>query len=345
MADGRATLAASGEHAFLDRLCERLRDGGADRGGHGGILVGPGDDAAIVEPGGRPLAVTTDALVEGVHFRPGWLSPAELGARAIAVNLSDLAAMGATPRWTLVAAIAPPERSASELDRILNACAAASAAAGAAMIGGNLSRGDALSLTVTAIGAVEGSVLERRGARPGDLLVVTGTLGAAAAAVDVWLDGGEPAPALRERFARPVARLAAGRALAAAGARAAIDVSDGLLADLGHLCRASGVGAVVERELLPRIAPVAIRDGSGCDFAATGGEDYELLAVLPREFDDRAIADLADACQVELTVVGRCTEAAGGIRLVGEDGRDHAPAHGGFDHFATSSLRRGRRRP
>ncbi|MFM7141345.1 MAG: thiamine-phosphate kinase, partial [Alphaproteobacteria bacterium] len=140
--------------------------------------------------------------------------------------------------------------------------------------------------------------------------------------------------ALRERFARPVARLAAGRALAAAGARAAIDVSDGLLADLGHLCRASGVGAVVERELLPRLAPVAIRDGSGSDFAATGGEDYELLAALPRDFDDRAIAELASACGVELTVIGRCTEHGAGIRLVGADGDDHAPARGGFDHFA-----------
>lgn len=343
MAEARGRLSARGEHAVLDALCERLREERHASGSGRGLLVGPGDDTAVVEPGGRPLAITTDALVEGVHFRPGWLSPRELGARAIAVALSDLAAMGATPRWTLVSAIVPPDRSTSELDRILDSCAAASAESGAAMIGGNLSRGDALSLTVTAIGEMEGPTLERRGARAGDRLVVTGTLGAAAAAVDVWLDGGEPPPALRERFARPVARLAAGRALAAAGAHAAIDVSDGLLADLGHLCRASGVGAEVEWARLPRLAPVAIRDESGSDFAATGGEDYELLAALTPGIDDDAIADLARASGVELTVVGRCTESGTGVRLLGADGRDHAPTHRGFDHFATGSGRAGRR--
>jgi thiamine-monophosphate kinase len=345
LAESRARLSRRGEHAFLDSLCERLRGRAALTAPAAGVLVGPGDDAAVVGPGSAPLAITTDALVEGVHFRTGWLAPEELGARAIAVNLSDLAAMGASPRWTLVAAIVPPDLSTAELDRILDACAAASEDAGAAMIGGNLSRGDALSLTVTAVGALEGRALERRGARAGDRLVVTGTLGAAAAAVDVWLDGGEPPPALRERFARPVARLAAGRALARAGARAAIDVSDGLLADLGHLCRASGVGAVVERARLPRLAQVAIRDGAGSEFAAAGGEDYELLAALPADFDERAIADLADACEVELTIVGRCTEAAGGVHLLGEDGCDVAPRLGGFDHFATESRRRGRQRP
>ncbi len=343
----RGSLSARGEHAFLDALCERLAERRRSSGAGSGLLVGPGDDAAVVETGGRPLAITTDALVERVHFRPGWLAPAELGVRAIAVALSDLAATGATPRWTLVSAIVPPDRPTSELDRILEACAAASEESGAAMIGGNLSRGDALSLTVTAIGEMEGPTLERRGARPGDRLVVTGTLGAAAAAVDVWLDGGEPPPALRERFARPVARLAAGRALAAAGATAAIDVSDGLLADLGHLCRASGVGAEVERARLPRLVQVAIRDASGSDFAATGGEDYELLAALPPGIDDDAITALARACDVELTVIGRCTAPGTGIRLLGEDGRDRATARRGFDHFADgeSPGPRGRRVP
>lgn len=344
LADGaNRTPAQTSEHAFLDRLCARLRatestgtsGPGESAGGHPSrISVGPGDDAAVVLPGIEPLALTTDAIVEGIHFRQGWLSPEEIGARAIAVSLSDLAAMGATPRWTLVAAIVPPGVTTAELDRILDGCAAASAESGAAMIGGNLSRGDALSLTVTAVGALEGPALERRGARPGDRLVVTGTLGGAAAAVDVWLDGGEPSVALRQRFARPQARLAAGRALARAGAHAAIDLSDGLLADLGHLCAASGVGAVVERERLPRLAAVAVRDGAGSDFAANGGEDYELLAALPPEIDDAALGELAAACGVELAVVGHCTAPVGGIRLVGPDGREHGPSRSGFDHFA-----------
>jgi len=285
LAESRGTLARRGEHAFLDRLCDRLRAADREAGSARGIVVGPGDDAAVVEPGRRPLAVTTDALVEGVHFRPGWLRPEELGARAIAVNLSDLAAMGASPRWTLVAAIVPPDFSTSDLDRILDACATASEEAGAAMIGGNLSRGDALSLTVTAVGAVEERALERRGARPGDRLVVTGTLGAAAAAVDVWLDGGEPPPALRERFARPVARLAAGRALAAAGARAAIDVSDGLLADLGHVARASGVDIDVDPDAFEVAEPLtAVASAYGTQplrWVLAGGDDHALAATFP----------------------------------------------------------------
>jgi thiamine-monophosphate kinase len=329
------TLREIGEHPFLGRLCARIRarhDGAIP----GRLLVPPGDDCAVLTPSTRPLALTTDALVEDVHFRRTWLDAQQLGRRAIAVNLSDLAAMGALPVWTLVAVAAPPELPAAMLDEILDGCAAASAEAGAMMVGGNLTTAPVLSITVTAGGELEGPCLTRAGARAGDHLVVTGTLGAAAAAVDAWLGGGTPENALAERFIAPVARVAAGRALAVAGAHAAIDLSDGLLADLGHLCAASGVGAIVQRARLPRLPEVARLDDAGDDFAASGGEDYELLLACPAEVVAR-LDDIARDTATPLTIIGRCTDAAEGIVLQDENGKPHVPRARGFDHFARTS--------
>ena len=336
MPDG-PTLREVGEHPFLRALCERIRareqlTQAIDGGGVRRVLVPPGDDCAVLAPGNAPLAVTTDALVEGVHFRSAWLRPAEIGRRAIAANLSDLAAMGASPAWTLVAIAAPPDLPAHSLDELLDACAAASEEAGAQMVGGNLTSSPVLTVTVTAIGTVTGRYLTRSGAEPGDQLVVTGTLGAAAAAVAAWSAGGVPEAPLRARFAAPEARIRAGIALARAGAHAAIDVSDGLIADLGHLCAASHVGAIVERARLPRLPEVAALDADGNDFAAAGGEDYELLVACP----DATVArldELAREAGVALTVVGRCVDAALGIVLRDADGAPHRTQTAGFDHF------------
>jgi thiamine-monophosphate kinase len=298
------------------------------------VLVGPGDDAAVVAPPGHPLAITTDALVEGTHFRREWLTQEELGARAATVNLSDLAAMAAQPAYVLIAIAAPSEMVAADLDRLIDAFTARSEAAGALVIGGNLARAPVLSLTVTALGWLDGPCLTRQGAKPGDRLVVTGTLGGAAAAVSAWLGGGSPPAPVRERFVNPVARITAGRALAAAGAHAAIDVSDGLMQDLGHLCRASGVGAAIERERLPRLAEVRALDAAGADFAATGGEDYELLFAWPAEREAQ-LDDLARSLELPLTVIGHCTEDVDRIDLLLPDGAVHRTGpRAGFDHFA-----------
>lgn len=335
MADAE-TLRDVGEHPFLGKLCARIRARHEAAVPGGRLLVPPGDDCAVLAPGTRPLVLTTDALVEDVHFRRDWLDATALGRRAIVVNLSDLAAMGAEPVWTLVAIAAPADMPSRRLDEILDACADASADAGAMLVGGNLTTAPVLSITVTAGGELPGRCLTRAGARPDDRLLVTGTLGGAAAAVAAWLGGDTPARPVAERFTAPVARIAAGRALAAAGAHAAIDVSDGLLADLGHLCAASGVGAIVERARLPRLPEVARLDASGHDFAACGGEDYELLVACPDDVVAR-LDEIARATGTPLTVVGRCTEGTGGVVLHDEHGRPHDVRRHGFDHFARTA--------
>jgi thiamine-monophosphate kinase len=336
------SLGELGEHVFLGALCGRLRrrrESGVV--GNARVVVEPGDDCAVLAPSGHPIALTTDALVEGVHFRSTWLTPAELGARAAYVSLSDLAAMAATPTALLLAVGAPEATSTAALDAIVEGCAAACEEAGAALVGGNLTRADALILTSTAIGEVRGRCLERSGARPGDILVVSGTLGDAALAVDDWLAGREPPPAVRARWTAPAPRLALARALADAGARAAIDLSDGLLADLGHLCHASGLGARIERERLPRSAAVAARDADGADFALAGGEDYEVLFACPPELEE-ALPRLAREVGAPLTVIGRCTEG-GEVLVLDAGGHRHSGGAIGYDHF-TAGTRRGRSR-
>lgn len=320
-----------GEHAFLRRLCGRLNARSAPPHPGAQLLVGAGDDAAVFQPGSDPLAVTTDTLVEGVHFRSEWLSPRALGVRSTEVNLSDLAAMAARPRFLLAAVSAPAGTSSEWLDALLEGCAEASEAAGASLIGGNLARAGELSVTITAIGEIPGRRLDRTGAQPGDDLIVTGSLGDAAAAVAAWRNHQRPADEQRERWIRPRARIRAALVLAEAGAHAAIDLSDGLMGDLAHVCEASRVGAEIERERLPRTPGVAKLDREGNDFAATGGEDYELLVACPRRVTSD-LHSLAEKAEVPLTIVGRCTNRPGEVALLGAD---HAPMArpGGFDHF------------
>lgn len=332
VADQRA-LSEVGEHAFLRALCADLRERRAGRGREErSLLVEPGDDCAVLAQSPYPLALTTDSLVEGVHFRPDWLTPAELGRRAAMVSLSDLAAMGATPTALLVAAALPVHTPVERLEAILGGCAAASAELGAVLAGGNLARADVLSLAVTAVGELRGPCLTRSGAEPGDLLVVSGTLGDAAAAVAEWLAGREPAPALRTRWVAPLARIDVARALAAAGAHAAIDLSDGLAADLGHLCCASSVGAVVDLARLPKSPAVAALDADGADFALEGGEDYELLCAVPVELEDQ-LPEIERSTGVPLRTIGRVVPAEEGLTLVDEQGRRRPIDRAGYDHF------------
>jgi thiamine-monophosphate kinase len=265
-------------------------------------------------------------VVEGVHFDRR-STPYDAGWKALAVNLSDLAAMGARPLWALVALALPPRAAgdAAGMARGLGACARAF---GIAVVGGNVSRSRVRSLGVTVIGAVpEGKALLRSGARPGDLVCVTGTLGDAALGLR---RGAVPALARRQR--RPVPRLAAGRALAPL-AHAGIDVSDGLVRDLGHVCRASGVSATLDLEALPRSAAylrAARRLRDPWAAALAGGEDYELVLAIPPARLERARA-AARAAGVPLTPIGQFGRGRD-VRVRDAAGREvHAPE--GHDHL------------
>jgi thiamine-monophosphate kinase len=294
----------------------------------GGVVLGPGDDAAVLRPRpGEDLVATVDAVVEGVHFDRRTPAP-DVGWKSLAVNLSDLAAMGARPVAALVALALPRGarlRDVQGLARGLGACARAHRIA---VAGGNVTRADVLSVTITALGAVpRGRALLRAGARPGDLVLVTGTLGDAA----LGLRRGA-SPALVRRQRRPTPRVAAGLALAPI-ARAAVDVSDGLVQDLGHLCHASGVGArigVADLPLSPAYRRAAARLADPFAPALAGGEDYELVLAIPAASLGAARAAAART-RTPLAVVGRFVRGAG-VEVVGPDGevRRAPPGH---DHL------------
>jgi len=319
-----------GEFELLDRMRARLPRPGPR------VLLGSGDDAAVTVPGGA-TATSVDALVEGVHFRRGWSDPGQIGAKALAVALSDLAAMGAEPGEAYVVLGVPVDMDDDGCMELLDGMARIAAETGTTLAGGDLTRAAVLTLAVTVVGHAPAAenLVTRSGARPGDALVVTGELGGAAAgllllerqAADVPVEGvpdarGSTGTALVARQLEPRPRLAAGRALAGAGATAMIDLSDGLGGDAGHIATASGVGLQIEADALP-LAPglAAIAAGAGRDpleLATSGGEDYELLAAIPPERLAAAVTAIEKQSGIGLTRVG--TAAAGEgveIRLPG----------------------------
>lgn len=294
----------------------------------GPLARGVGDDCAVLDvPAGERLVVSTDASVEGTHFRRGWLTPAEIGWRATTSALSDLAAMGARPLGVLLAVSVPPSwRDA--LGELADGVGEATRAAGTVIVGGDLSGGGELSLTVTVLGSAARPV-GRDGARPGDALWVTGRLGAPRRALAALAAGAEPAPGDRARFARPAARIAEGRWLAAHGATAMVDVSDGLLADLGHVAAASGARLVLDAERLPRARGATVEDALG------GGEEYELALAAPAALDAAAFAARFG---VPLTRVGEVHDGAGGagrVEVTGLDPARRVELPAGHDHFTT----------
>jgi thiamine-monophosphate kinase len=296
------------------------------------VELGVGDDAAVLTvPGGMALVAATDTLVEGRHFLPG--APADsIGHQALAVNLSDLAAMGAEPAWALLS-LSMPDVSEPWLEAFASGLYGLAERSGIELVGGDTVRGP-LVVTVTAMGLVpRGQALRRGGAQVGDAIFVSGTLGEAAAGLDVLrLD---PAASIddplvrRYRYAEP--RLDLGRALRGQ-ASAAMDVSDGLLGDLRKLCLASGVAARIELAALPIGAPLARRfDSPACErFALLGGDDYELLFTVPRALAERW--DRGDAPAGPVTKIGEIVPGQGVTCL--RDGRPVEVPGGGYDHFS-----------
>lgn len=301
------------------------------------VRVGIGDDAAIIAPGGD-IAVAVDTLVAGVHFPDGF-SPHSTGHRALAVNLSDLAAMGARPRWATLA-LCLPAVDVDWLEGFSSGFHELAERYEVSLIGGDTTRGQ-LAVTVTILGEAAGTSLLRSGAAPGDRIVVTGTLGDAAAGlrrIVAATAGAVPQDVpdadhdfLVNRFSYPVPRVEFGLAMAAV-ATAAIDVSDGLLADLGHVIRQSGCGAQIDLEALPLSAALL----GSCDreqaeqLALTGGDDYELCLAVPAAALGRA-HEIAAQTGTALTEIG---EFVAGSGITGRRGADRqALDASGFQHF------------
>jgi thiamine-monophosphate kinase len=328
-----------GEFELLAKLRERLPPNGRR------VELGSGDDAAVTVPGGA-TATSVDAIIEGVHFRREEAGLETVGRKALSTALSDLAAMGAEPGEAYVVLGAPAELGEQDFDALLDGLLAVASATGTTLAGGDLTRAPVLSLAVTVVGhaAESESFVSRGGAEPGDLLVLTGEIGGAAAGRLLLDDDAlaaavsEPtAEALRARQLDPTPRLRCGHALASAGARAMIDLSDGLAGDAGHLSRAGAVALRIDAGALPIAAGVAeVAAAAGLDplqLAVSGGEDYELLAAIPPERLDQASTRIREAAETTLAPIGKVEAGEGAeIRLPG-GGLLEVRGH---DHFAGS---------
>jgi thiamine-monophosphate kinase len=312
-----------------------------------GVLVGVGDDAAVVEAG-RPGAVqvlTTDMLVEGIHFDRPLISPRDLGAKAVAVNVSDIAAMGASPRFALVALALSTDVEPAWVVDLYGGMLSAADEYALSIVGGDLSRGEDVVIAVTVVGEVaEGRAVRRSGAVPGDRIVVTGALGGAAGGLLLsrapahrvaGAFGSDWGRELLRAHARPVARVGEGESLAQAGATAMIDLSDGLALDLSRLCAESGVGARVDLAAVP-VAPEldllrSVLSVDPLELALSGGEDYELLATIGPQAVEPAARTVKERFGVTLSDVGEIIER--GLFAVDADGRERPLEPKGWDHF------------
>ncbi|WP_290861847.1 thiamine-phosphate kinase [Hamadaea sp.] len=312
-------MSGTGEFGLIDRMTARLPQGEIS-------LLGPGDDAAIVAaPDGRVVACT-DALVEGRHFRRDWCEAADVGHRAAAANLADVAAMGAVPTALLVALCAPGDLPVQWAEEFAEGVADEAGLVGASVVGGDTTSSALLTIVVTALGDLQGrDPVVRAGARPGDVVALAGRVGCAAAGYTVLSRGFRTPKVLVDAYRRPEVDYRAGPAAAIAGATSMIDVSDGLLADLGHIAKASEVHIDVTKDAFG--LPQQLRDAAralGVDpyqWILAGGEDHALAATFP------AHASLPPGWMV----IGKVGRGEG----VTVDGRDWVGPRG-WDHFTRS---------
>ncbi|MEW5983394.1 MAG: thiamine-phosphate kinase [Acidobacteriota bacterium] len=328
-----SSVADAGEHALIALIRERVPAAPS------WLHLGIGDDAAVIEPARNRLdVVSTDALVEGVHFERDLMAPADVGYRALAVNLSDLAAMGATPRAALLSLALPANLPLVEFEQLVDGLLAGARTFGVALAGGNITRSPGpLVIDLTVLGSVRRRrVLTRSGARPGDQIWVSGLIGAAAAGLQALKGGSRPSglDACIRAFLRPEPRLRLGQLLGRnRAASACVDLSDGLADGLRQLAAASGVGVVIEAEALP-IPPEAgtlvHAGGTLVDRALCGGDDYELLFTVParRRARFEAVRRLVHGLRV--TRIGSITS---GGSLVLRDQESERPIPAGYAHF------------
>ncbi len=310
-----ATLADAGEFPVIDALTEIF-----EQGEH--VLVGPGDDAAVLRVRTGHVVVSTDVMVEGRHFRRDWSTAADVGHRAAAQNLSDIAAMGGRATWLTIGFAAPPELPVAWALEFARGFAEEAATVGACVVGGDLTSGDQVMIAVTALGACEVAPVVRSGAQAGDVVALCGRQGWAAAGLAVLTRGFRSPRVLVEAYRRPHPPYAAGPEAAHAGATALIDISDGLVAEAGHVAVASGVGIALHSAALVIAEPLhAVAAALGVDplqFILGGGDDHALLGTFP---------DVASV-PAEWAVIGEVIEGAGVLV-------DGAPYDGptGWTHF------------
>ncbi len=316
-------LSSLGEFALLERIKQKLAHQDAD------VVVGPGDDAAAFRTDGNTLALlTTDMLVENVHFSRKVLSLAQIGEKAISVNLSDIAAMGGTGRFAVVSLAVPAKISVEQVEELVDGMEKAAARYGLAIVGGDtVTSLSGLVINVSLTGEVEPErLLLRSGARPGDALIVTGHLGRA------------EAHRLNGRYCSVQPRAEEARKISDKGCvHAMIDISDGLASDLKRICEASKTGADLELASLPisddtrSLAQAARRDA--LELALTGGEDFELLFTISAGDEQGFMRSMKTSLDIPLTRIGTMTGAAGEVMLVSEDGTRKPLVQNGYEHF------------
>jgi len=309
-----------------------------------GVLTGIGDDTAVLEPSrGAKILATTDLLIEDVHFRRAWATPFDIGWKAMAVNLSDIAAKGGRPRWALVGLALPAPADPADIEALYDGMRQAAEPHGVVVVGGDTSASPrGWFINVTLLGEHEGTPHLRSAAKAGHAIAVTGTLGRAAAGLAALESGrqrhGAGAETVIAAHLRPVARVAEGRWLgAAAGVHAMMDVSDGLSTDLGHICRESGVGARVALDRVP-VDPAArqVARDLGADplaWAVAGGEDYELLLTCDPASVPALVEGLRRVTGTALTVVGEIDGLTPGASFVDSSGKSVA-MRAGYEHFS-----------
>jgi len=333
-----ALLRDLGERGLIERARRRLGTAA------GQVLVGIGDDAAAIAwPPGQILLLTTDTLVEDVHFRRSTATLREVGSKAMAVNLSDIAAMGGEPRYALLALVLPGDCSVADVDELYAGLLDMAVRHGVRLVGGDTCAApDRIVLTITVVGQADGPPVRRSGARPGDAILVTGVLGAAAAGLAALEHGRLAVPAdvaepVQRAHRSPTPRVAEGRVVRASGvATAMIDLSDGLATDLGHIAEESGVGARVRLAALPvsgATREVArLLHQTPWTWAVSGGEDYELLFTAPADRAAALARGVTEATGTPVSLIGEIRPAAEGVAFLGEGG-EAVDVRPGFEHF------------
>lgn len=323
-----------GEFGLIERLRAALPAAAPGR-----LVVGIGDDAAVWHTSSGYTVATTDTMVAGIHFLPGAVAWHDVGWKALATNISDIAAMGGTPTFALVTLCLPSDTAVDDIDALYGGLRECAEAYGVTVAGGDIVAAPVFAITIALAGDAPGDadgkplLLRRDAALAGDVVAITGPLGGSAGGLRALTDGGVQTEARRsliERHMRQQPRVDAARAAIDAGMRCAIDISDGLVQDLGHVCTASAVGAEVRLERVPLDANlVAAYPDDAAMMAMTGGEDYELLLI----GSEPAMTRLTEMLGATLAIVGRIVEGEPRVRVLDTAGAEIAHPSGGWDHF------------